>query len=273
MEIKNHLLFSTDGVPLRFINTLNVGGKYNPRFLVIHYTASTTASSAINWLTNPVAKASAHLIIDRDGAVTQLAPFNVITWHAGKSRWNGLESLNQYAIGIELVNAGRLTKIGEKCICPVDKKPIADDDIILARHKNESEESIWQEYTDMQIDVALEIVALLVSGYQLEDVIGHEDISPIRKCDPGPAFPMKSFRARAMGRKDEDLDDYVTSTALNIRSGPGTVFGQITDPLPEHTRVTVLRTEGNWSFVEVQDQVNGLMDLEGWVFRKYLVKA
>lgn len=273
MEIKNHLLLSTNGVPVRHLKTPNVGGKYNPRFLVMHYTASTSASSAINWLTNPVSKASAHLIIDRDGAVTQLAPFNVITWHAGKSRWNGLESLNKYAIGIELVNAGRLTKIGEKCICPVDKKPIADDDIIVAKHKNEPEEAIWEEYTEKQISVALEIAALLVSRYQLEDVIGHEDISPIRKSDPGPAFPMKSFRARAMGRRDESLDEYVTSAALNIRSGPGTVFGQITDPLPEHTRVTVLKTEGNWSFVEVQDKVNGLMDLEGWVFRKFLVKA
>lgn len=274
MDIKNHLLYNNDGKQVSYRPTPNKAGRYAPKFLVIHYTAATTAKSAINWLLNPVAQASAHLIIDRDGTVTQLAPFNIITWHAGKSRWNGLEGLNKYAIGIELVNAGRLSKIGEKCICPVDKQFITDDDIVIAKHKNESKDAIWQEYTGKQIDVSLEISALLVSKYHLADVLGHEDISPLRKSDPGPAFPMKSFRARSMGRKDENQDEYVTSAHVNIRSGAGTTFGVLTDkPLPPQTHVTVLTTEGNWSFVEVLDTVDSMMDLEGWVFSKYLQSA
>ncbi len=274
MQIKNHLLYESDGKQVDFRPTPNKGGKYIPKFLVLHYTAATTAKSAINWLLKPIAQASAHLVIDRDGTTTQLAPFNVITWHAGKSRWNGLEGMNKYTIGIELVNGGRLSKIGEKCICPADKQHIADDDIVIAVHKNESKEALWQEYTDKQMDVALEIAALLVKNYQLEDVLGHEDISPVRKSDPGPAFPMKSFRSRAMGRKDETQDDYITSTIVNIRSGPGTTFSLLTEkPLPAQTHVSVLKTEGNWSFVEVLDTVHGLMDLEGWLFSKYLVRG
>lgn len=272
MKIKNHLLFDNADKQVRYVPTPNRGDKYTPKFLVIHYTAATTASSAISWLTNKVAQASAHLVIGRDGAVTQLAPFNIITWHAGKSQWGGLVGLNKFAIGIELVNAGRLSKIGERYICPVDKQFIKEDDIIIARHKNESTDSAWQEYTDKQVEVALEISALLVSTYHLEDVLGHEDISPLRKSDPGPAFAMKSFRGRAMGRKDETQDEYVTTSAVNIRSGASTTASLLTDALPANTHVTVLQTEGNWSFVEVMETVHGIMDLEGWVFSKFLAR-
>jgi N-acetylmuramoyl-L-alanine amidase len=79
----------------------------------MHYTAATTAASATDWFLRPIAQASAHLLIDKDGAITQFAPFNIITWHAGTSIWHGLIGMNKYSIGIELVNAGRLSKSGE----------------------------------------------------------------------------------------------------------------------------------------------------------------
>ena len=272
MKILDHLLYGNDGKQISFRPTPNKGGKYIPIYLIIHYTAATTEQSAIGWLISPVAQASAHLIIGRAGTITQLAPFNLITWHAGKSSWGGLVGMNKHSIGIELVNAGRLSKIGEKCICPVDKKAVSDDDVLVAVHKNETRESLWQEYTEAQLEITQEISSLLVKTYKLTDILGHEDISPIRKSDPGPAFPMKSFRGRAMGRKNEDIDSYKTTNVLNIRSGPGTVYEVLAEPLPEGTSVTMLKTEGNWSFVEVEDIVNGLMDLEGWVFTKYLGK-
>lgn len=272
MKILNHLLFDNEGNQVNFKATPNKGGKYAPQYLVIHYTAATSENSAIGWLSSPVAQASAHLVIGREGTITQLVPFNVIAWHAGKSRWNGLDGMNKYSIGIELVNAGRLSKVGEKCICPVDKKTIDAEDVLLATHKNETHESLWEEYTDKQLDVALEIAALLAKTYKLVDIIGHDDIAPIRKSDPGPAFPMKSFRARAMGRRDENLDEYKGLMDVNIRSGAGTMYEPITKPLYKGTNVIVLKTQGNWSFVEVQGTVHGLMDLEGWVFTKYLGK-
>ncbi|MBC7745611.1 MAG: N-acetylmuramoyl-L-alanine amidase [Flavobacterium sp.] len=272
MKILNHQLYGHDDVQVNYRPTPNKGGRYIPQYLIIHYTAATTEQSAISWLISPIAQASAHLIIGREGTITQLAPFNLITWHAGKSIWAGLNGMNKYSIGIELVNAGRLSKIGEKCICPVDKKSVSDDDVMIAIHKNETQESLWQEYTEAQLEVTQEIAALLVKTYKLVDILGHEDISPIRKSDPGPAFPMKSFRGRAMGRRNENIDSYITLSVLNIRSGPGTAYNTLANPLPEGTKVTMLKTQGNWSFVEVDDIVDGLMDLEGWVFTKYLGK-
>jgi N-acetylmuramoyl-L-alanine amidase len=271
MKIQNDLLFDNSNHQVDFQATPNKGGKLTPQYLVMHYTAATLAKGSISWFLNKQAQASAHLLIDRDGTITQFAPFNVITWHAGVSQWNGLTGLNKSSIGIELVNGGRLSKSGIAWICPVDKKTVPESDVIIARHKNDSFESGWQTYTEIQLQTAIEVAALLVKTYELKDVVGHEDIAPIRKSDPGPAFPMASFRSRVMGRKENEADVFLTTTDVNIREGAGTQFSTLTDPLPKNTRVDILKRQGNWSFVEVLDEVNGLNDLEGWVFSKFLV--
>ena len=250
--------------------TPNKGNVYTPQYLVMHYTAATKEKGSISWFLNKNAQASAHLLIDRDGSITQFAPFNVVTWHAGISEWNGLVGLNQYAIGIELVNGGKLVKSNNMWICPVDRATIADSDVILARHKNESTPTGWHNYTDLQIELAVEIGSLLVKTYGLKDVVGHDDIAPHRKVDPGPAFPMNNFRSRIMGRKESKPTPLVTMTEVNIRSGAGTQFDTISDPLPKGTQVQVMKRDGNWSFVTVMDDVHDLNDLEGWVFSKYL---
>lgn len=271
MEIRNHVIYDPGGNKISYSQTPNRNGLYVPQYLVMHYTAATTMQSTINWFQNPNAQVSAHLLIGRDGAVHQFAPFNVVTWHAGRSSWRGLNGLNRHSIGIELVNGGRLVRQGAHWICPGDRKRVPDDDVLLAVHKNENQVSGWHEYTAPQLEVCLRIASLLVSTYRLQDVLGHDDISPLRKSDPGPAFPMSSFRARALRRQDEALNVYVTATDLNIRSGPGTGYSVLARPLPAGTKVLSLKQEGNWSFVEVLDVVHGKVHLEGWVARRYLV--
>ena len=103
MEIKQHRL---KGSGITYQNTpYKGGGDLEHRYLVFHYTAGRSAQSSIDFLCTPEAKASAHVVIARDGAITQLAPFNIKTWHAGISQWNGLNGLNSYSIGIEMDNA------------------------------------------------------------------------------------------------------------------------------------------------------------------------
>ena len=109
MRIRDHLL---EGNNIDRRDTPNIGGPIEPRYLVYHFTAGRNAKSAVSWLCNRRAKASAHLVVARDGGITQLAPFNIKNWHAGRSHWNGLEGLNSYSIGIEMDNAGRLTRVG-----------------------------------------------------------------------------------------------------------------------------------------------------------------
>lgn len=270
MKIINHLLFDNNNKQVDLKATPNKGGIYTPQYLVMHYTASISEKGSVNWFLNPQAQASAHLLIDRDGSITQFAPFNIITWHAGVSEWNGLKGLNKFAIGIELVNAGKLIRSGNTWMSPLDNKPIPDSDVIIATHRNDTTSAGWQTYTDIQLQVAAEIAALLAKTYALKDVVGHDEIAPHRKIDPGPAFPMTSFRSRAMGRKLSAPAAFVTTTSVNIRSGAGTQFSTISDALPKNTTVDILKREGSWSLVDVTDHINGLNDLEGWVFSKYL---
>jgi N-acetylmuramoyl-L-alanine amidase len=273
MKITNDFLFDNNGRQVDFQATPNKGGKIDPQWLIMHYTAATQAKGSISWFLNKTAKASAHLLVDRDGTITQFAPFNIATWHAGESAWNGLSGLNKASIGIELVNGGRLKKSGSSWICIVDKKNIGDGDVVLATHKNELLESAWHAYTEYQIQVAVEIASLLVKTYGLKDVLGHEDISPIRKCDPGPAFPMSSFRSRVLGRKDDQVRYHQNTEPVNIRAGAGTAFNTLTtELLPKGTKVRVLKRQGNWSFVEVLETVQGINDLEGWIASKFLVE-
>lgn len=83
---------------------------------------------------------------------------------------------------------------------------------------------------------------------------------------------MSGFRSKAMGRKDSLETIYTTSAIVNIRSGAGTQFAALTDPLPKNTRVHILKRDANWSFVEVIETVHSLNDIEGWIYSKYLLE-
>ncbi|EKV00492.1 negative regulator of beta-lactamase expression [Leptolyngbya sp. PCC 7375] len=269
MQIINHLLYHDDGTPYPFEESPNSGGTLRHEYLVMHFTAGRTAKSAVRWLTQAQAKASAHLVIGRDGSITQLVPFNVKAWHAGRSSWEGRTGLNKYSIGIELVNAGRLKRQGGEWKSWFNQ--VYDDvDVLEATHKHESSSSGWHVYTEEQLEAAMDVASLLVDEYGLQDVIGHDDIAPQRKNDPGPAFPMDSFRARVMGR--EDLEEfYETAGRLNIRTGPGTQYEKLPEsPLPAHTPVDILDTSNNWKLVTVLETINDNMDIEGWVHGRYL---
>ena len=98
---------------VNYIESPNQGGPFAPGLpdtIVIHYTAGANAESAIHTLCDRERKVSAHLVVGRDGAVTQLLPFNIVGWHAGRSLWRERTSLNQYSIGIEIDNAGQLSE-------------------------------------------------------------------------------------------------------------------------------------------------------------------
>ena len=85
-----------------------------PDTVIIHYTAEGSLEKAVDLLRDPLIKASAHLVVGRNGQVKQLIPFNKIAWHAGQSSWKDRTGLNRYAVGIEIDNAGKLTKVGDQ---------------------------------------------------------------------------------------------------------------------------------------------------------------
>ena len=261
MEISKHLL---SGVTQR--KTPNRGGILEPAYLVFHFTAGPSAKSSIEWLCNPDAKASAHLVMARDGSITQLAPFNVVTWHAGVSYWDGLSGLNQYAIGIEMDNAGKLKKAGDQYQAWFGTR-YPENEVIQAQQRFEPDVAYWHAYTEIQIAKALELAASLVKAYRLRDIIGHEDIARGRKNDPGPAFPLENIRSKALGRAEDQAEIFeVDVDSLNIRKGPGIEYDPVASALLRGTKVMLLEKSDRWSKVDVQ----GPNDIEGWVANKYL---
>ncbi len=285
MKIVDHRLYQDDGSPYPFVQSPNGGNPLQPRYLIIHYTAGLNPEAAVRTLTDPNAQASAHLVIGQDGSVTQLMAFNRIAWHAGVSTWEGLQGLNSYSIGIELDNLGQLTQQG---VHPDGMAQWVDwlnqpynGPMIEAVHKNGGPLSGWPTFSPEQIEVTMTISQLLIQTYGLINVLGHDDISPGRKIDPGPAFPMESFRARVMGRAVDAPPTetpfpplYETTDKLNIRSGPSTDSTALPgSPLPEGTKVDIKQYQGSWRFVDVQGTVDGVMDMEGWVHGAYLRQA
>ncbi|HET6231655.1 MAG TPA: N-acetylmuramoyl-L-alanine amidase [Longimicrobiaceae bacterium] len=287
MKIVNHLLVKDDGTPYPFVRTPNVSanGVNQHRYLVMHFTAGSSAKESITWLADPQAKASAHLVIGKDGSVTQMVAFNKVAWHAGKSTWEGIDGLNTYSIGIELDNPGRLTRKGDHWAADFGGS-YKDADVIQAVHKNETKSSGWFKYPQAQMDVAREIATLLVKTYGIKEVIGHEDISPGRKVDPGPAFPMDQFRAEVMlgagsgsaaagaAQPSAASGFFKAKSTLNIRSAASTDAAPVAgSPLPPGTLVQGLADNGGWKQVAVQGSVNGASGVRGWVSAQYLDAA
>ena len=277
MKIRTHRLIRDDGQAAPYLASSHVGGAITPRFLVIHYTAGSSAAGTISWFRHPASKVSAHLVIARDGTVTQLVPFNREAWHAGQSRWGSLSGLNRHSIGIELDNAGHLIRSGGEWVSPLTRRSYPDNEVTVAPHKNDppgTAPSGWHAYTSTQIEATLACGMALVPHYALADVVGHDDISPGRKRDPGPDFPLESVRARLLGRADDRSEIYRTTGRLYVRSGPGPDFSVLSGtPLPVGTEVEVLAKNGLWWQVDVVGEVNGVMDIVGWCHSKYLASV
>ena len=276
MQINNHLLFTDDNQQVPFISTPNQRGEFQNndlKYLVMHYTAGRSAESSIKWLSNPQSRASAHIVIGRDGSVTQMVPFNKIAWHAGRSEWNGLIGLNKHSIGIELDNAGRLTPLGNLWLAWFGET-FESKDVLVANHKSDrtgTPPSGWHTFPQVQLEKALEVAVAIVHEYNLKDVLGHDEISPFRKVDPGPAFPLRSFHSKILGRADDEPTLFRTTVALNIRKGPGTEHQKLVPGgLPKGTRLDILYFKNSWRFVDVVDEVSGINDLQGWVHGNFI---
>lgn len=209
-SIRDHILYR-NGVKVeqRPTKKLSAGRALKgPIGLTIHYTAGLTAESAISTLTTAKVQASAHLVIDRDGTVYQLAPLNAVCWHAGPSSWGGRSMCNSFMIGIELVNAGPLLKKANgKLYFEVAKsRECSKDDAVEGRQKLWLNTVWWQSYPQEQLDALIEIAREMQREYNIaeKNIVGHENIAPTRKSDPGPAFPMVSFKGAVFGRGDDD---------------------------------------------------------------------
>ena len=263
---KNHLLQGENVVHLLADKNKATFKSGSLDTLIIHYTAGRSAESSARFLQKQKVKASAHLVIGRNGEIFQLVPFNIIAWHAGVSSYGGRSGFNNYSIGIELDNAGILTRTGNDFQSWFGKKYMPNE-VMEGVHRNESLSRHWHIYTERQLEVNEEVTGLILDRYKsIEHILGHEEIAPGRKKDPGPAFPLDKFRRMMLGDKRDDQgadsrtfasSGVVIPSKLNIRDGAGSSFDKVAKSLVRGQEVKILEEENGWYRVKTE--------VEGWV--------
>lgn len=281
------------GVPYR--PSPNHGARFSagyPDAIVIHYTAGLSAESSVSWLCNPTARASAHVVIARNGEVTQLIPFDTIAWHAGLSSYGGRSGYNQFSIGIEMDNPGRLSRTESGQFLGLGRT-FPSDEVIQAVHRNETTPSYWLIYPEAQLEAAFNLCLALREKYTaIRELLGHEEIAPGRKSDPGPAFPIDQFRRRLIeqsrsedGPALESPDDVnasqprstvapverigiVTASKLNIRTSPRIDAPLVAEALARGTLIQIHTEppEPGWIHINVRER----QDISGWVKSEYV---
>ena len=136
--------------------------------VVLHYTGMETAEAALERLCDPAAEVSAHYLIEEDGKVHRLVREDRRAWHAGRSSWRGITDVNSASIGIELVNPGH--------------------------------EFGYRPFPDAQMAALLPLLADIVQRHDIPraNVVGHSDVAPARKEDPGELFDWELLAAHRL---------------------------------------------------------------------------
>jgi N-acetylmuramoyl-L-alanine amidase len=279
----------------------NAGALIDPDYAVIHYTATDTARPAIDWFMNTnnnPDRIAAHIVIDFDGTITQLVPFNQKANHAGTSTWDGVDNLNAHSIGIEIVNPGFVEKLSNGSFrrrTGKDKNkndifkvyPAADSNrIIKAVHKHkfwtDKENRNWFIFPDAQLQALYKLCKALFAAYHLITAVGHDDISPGRKPDPGPAFPWDAFKANVFGSANNAGKIFTVNTPdTNLRNSFST-NAPVLKKLPSGYEVGLIETNGQWSKVYLVDKPGDVLQKQlkklrsvktiGWVFSALLTE-
>jgi len=150
--------------------------------IVLHYTASGSLDATVRWFQDPEAKASAHYVIGRDGTIVRMVPEEKKAYHAGESEWNGRKDANQFSIGIELVNWGKLEKRDDRFFTwPKEyTNPYTGLEPVFL------ENAWWEPYPDAQIASLEPLIDDIKQRHPINAVVGHRDVSLGRKLDPGP---------------------------------------------------------------------------------------
>ena len=147
----------------------NKRAKKKIKFLILHYTGMKNENSAINRLTNIQSEVGTHYFIKKSGEIILMVPDLYVAWHAGASQWKNYKSINYNSIGIEISNTG---------------------------HKHG-----YKSFTKKQIRSIKKLSLFLIKKYKINNryILGHSDIAPERKKDPGEKFPWKTLAKKNIG--------------------------------------------------------------------------
>ena len=239
--------------------TLNYSPNFNAKkrgikqikFIIFHYTGMKKESEAISRLTDIQSEVSSHYLIKNNGEIITMVPESYIAWHAGKSSWGSYKTLNKNSIGIEITNPGH--------------------------------EFNYKKFSKKQIVSILKLSKFLIKKYNIshKNILGHSDIAPERKKDPGEKFPWKYLSQNKVGlwhtiKKQEliknrqikttkiDKELFINSLMkIGYKIKNTRVLGE-----NKYLNYTVKAFQRRYR----QDLIDGKIDQEGLIISKNLIK-
>lgn len=207
--------------------------------LVLHYTGMESGQAALDRMRDPDAQVSAHYMVEEDGRVFRLVAEEKRAWHAGVSEWNGITDLNSASVGIEIVNGGH--------------------DYGLP------------DFPDVQINALIPLCKRIITAHRIaqHNIVGHSDIAPERKNDPGEKFPWSGLAAAGIGlwpgvgNGDQrilfEAGDRDRGVTLLQRGLAGLGYGVALDGVMTDRTISVVRAFQRRFRV---DKVDGIVDME-----------
>ena len=220
------------------------------KFIILHYTGMKKEISAINKLCDFKSKVSAHYFIKKNGNVISLVPDLYEAWHAGKSSWKRFISLNKYSIGIEIQNSGH--------------------------------EYSYENFSLKQLNSLSKLLRNLIKIYKIDNknILGHSDVAPNRKKDPGEKFPWKNLSQKKLAHwhnLNESKIKKFRLVKLNLKDEKEFLknlykigYNKITNiGLNNSNKIIVKAFQRRFR----QVLVNGIMDKECFLISKNLIKS
>jgi len=221
------------------------------KFIVLHYTGMKQELEAIKKLTNINSKVSSHYLIKNNGEIVVMVPDLYEAWHAGVSSWKNFKSINKYSIGIELSNPGH------------------DHD--------------YKKFSKKQIQSLKKLCKFLIKKYKInqKNILGHSDIAPNRKKDPGEKFPWKYLAKFGIGKWHSILPRIlINNRGKKINLTDRKIFFTNLSRIGYFTKNTnILKNDKFLNLVVVafqrrfrQELINGKIDQECFIISKNLAK-
>ena len=224
------------------------------KFIIFHYTGMKKEFDSINRLTSTLSKVSSHYFIKDNGQIITLVPDLYIAWHAGVSSWKNYKFLNKHSIGIEISNPGH--------------------------------EFNYKKFSKKQIKSILRLTKFLIKKYKIksQNILGHSDIAPTRKKDPGEKFPWEYLSSNEIGiwhklnkkkleknrylrTNDSEKNSFYKNLKL-IGYPTKVVFKDSKISINKYTKIITKAFQRRFR----QDQINGIIDQECLMISENLAK-
>ncbi len=208
--------------------------------IIIHYTGMQSERESLKRLTSSTSKVSCHYLIKRNGKILSLVNDKNIAWHAGKSMWGKYKNLNKNSIGIELSNKGH-------------------------RHG-------YQAFTKPQIMKLTQLCKNLKKKYMIKNkfILGHSDVAPLRKIDPGEKFPWRYLSSKGIGIYPKKIGENKRSyKAIDVRTFFRNLYKIGYRYLKTKFRKKIIK---NFQRKYRQKRIDGILDSETFKISEILAK-